>query len=170
MAGEPDENDDVLSFGNTDRGRAMFRPGRTRPRPDRVRPRSDRMRLHLDRLTLRLTRRPRLAAATAGLAAVALAGLVVYLAVSTHPGASSALVAPSSPRQEPVDLRVPAACVVPGLPTQMGYGLIKFLQQQMSSPPAYSSSLTIHLSTPMYGAITVNPTTGQVSCTRHANG
>jgi hypothetical protein len=77
MMGDPDEKEDILGFGDTDR------PSRGR--------RLDRLTVFLDRVTLRITRRPRLLAIAAGLAVLVLAGGgISYLSIArpaSHPSA-----------------------------------------------------------------------------------
>jgi hypothetical protein len=152
MTGDPDENEDILGFGNTDR-----------VRPDRLRLRSDRLRLRLDRLTLRLTRRPRFTAVASGLAAIALtAGAATYLAV---PSASATR---SHTARPPSALGAPIQCTKAGVPVQVNARLAKFLKQLESyqSPGAFqtSGSITIQVGTTTYGVIMENPSTGQASC------
>jgi hypothetical protein len=100
MTGDPDGQEDILGFGNTDRAS-----------------RADHLdRLGLDRLTLRLTRRPRLAASAAGLAGLALAAGAVAFLSATHP------VAPSSAARLPSSAPPPVPAGLPALPTGVPTG------------------------------------------------
>jgi hypothetical protein len=93
MTGDPDEREDILGFGNTDRASRADHLGRFRLSRSWV----DRLSLRLDRLTLRLTRRPRLAATVATLAAVALAsgaGVFLTTAHSVTPSSTARLSLP----------------------------------------------------------------------------
>ena len=124
MTGDPDEHDDILGFGHTDRAPRAFRLG-----------------IRLDRLTLRVTRRPRLVAVAAGLAALALAagGVVAY------PGPAHSVV-PSSAAQ-PLPISNP--CPGPSQGKLIAAALAAFLKQLQRHEPssatssAYSSSLTV---------------------------
>jgi hypothetical protein len=135
MTGDPDEHDDILGFGHTDRAPRAFRLG-----------------IRLDRLTLRITRRPRLVAVSAALAVVALTagGAVAY-----HGPAHS--VVPASAQPQPI----PTECASPS-PSQaklISAALAKFLKQLHQKAPssislAYSSTLTV-------GTIQIHVTPGK---------
>ena len=115
-----------------------------------------------------------MAAATAGLAAVALAGAVVYLAASIHAAASTAQVAPSpAPAASITSTRTltqapPALCAAQGQPVLLDGELTKFLKQAahqpLSTSSAYSSTITVQVGSTTYGVIVENPSTGQASC------
>jgi hypothetical protein len=92
MTGDPDDGEDILGFGTTDRAPS----GRRRPGSGWLRLRSDQLRLRLDRVTLRLTRRPRLAATIFLTGAALAAGGVAYLAPG-HAAAPPAAAQPSRP-------------------------------------------------------------------------
>jgi hypothetical protein len=136
MTGDPDEHDDILGFGHTDRAPRAFRLG-----------------IRLDRLTLRLTRRPRLVAVSAALAVVALTagGAVIY-----HSPAHSA-APPAAAQPQPI----PTQCASPS-PSQaklISAALAKFLKQLHQKTPssisgAYSSTLTV-------GTIQIHVTPGK---------
>jgi hypothetical protein len=126
MTGDPDEHDDILGFGHTDRAPRAFRLG-----------------IRLDRLTLRITRRPRLAAASAALAALALTvgGTVAYL------GPAHAVV-PTSAQPQPISTQ----CAKSSQGKLISAALANFLKQLHQKAPsdrslAYSSTITISVGT-----------------------
>jgi hypothetical protein len=126
MTGEPDEHDDILGFGHTDRAPRAFRLG-----------------IRLDRLTLRITRRPRLVAASAALAALALTagGAVAYLGPARS-------VVPASAQPQPISTQ----CAKPSQSKLISAALANFLKQLHQKAPsdkslAYSSTITISVGT-----------------------
>src|ERR1700733_742600 len=138
MTGDPDEHDDILGFGHTDRAPRAFRLG-----------------IRLDRLTLRLTRRPRLVAVSAALAVVALtAGGAVFYHSPAH-----SVVPASAAQPQPI----PTQCASPS-PSQaklISAALAKFLRQlhqkaRSGTSLAYSSTLTV-------GTIQIRVTPGKAA-------
>jgi hypothetical protein len=136
MTGDPDEHDDILGFGHTDRAPRAFRLG-----------------IRLDRLTLRITRRPRLVAVSAALAVVALTagGAVAYL------GPAHSVVPPAAAQPQPIPTQCPSPS--PSQAKLISAALAKFLKQLHQKAPsstslAYSSSLTV-------GAIHIHVTPGK---------
>jgi hypothetical protein len=130
MMGDPNEKEDILGFGDTDR------PSRGR--------RLDRLTLFLDRVTLRITRRPRLLAIAAGLAVVVLAGGgISYLSIA-HPASHPAAGQPRA--------LLPATalqCIGIGQSKSMTAALNKIIKQlkqaASGTSSAYPSDLQIHV-------------------------
>ena len=132
MTGDPDEHDDILGFGHADRAPRAFRLG-----------------IRLDRITLRITRRPRLAAASAALAVLALTagGAVAYL------GPAHAVV-PTSAQPQPISTQ----CAKSSQGKLIAAALANFLKQLHQKTPsdtslAYSSTITV-------GTIQIRATSG----------
>jgi hypothetical protein len=130
MTGDPNEKEDILGFGDTDRA--------SRGR------RLERLTILLDRLTLRITRRPRLLAITAGLAAAALAGGgFTYLSV-VHPGSH-----PAAGQQRAVSPAYVLQCTGASQSKSMTAALDKLLKQLKQAaggtPSAPSGSVVIHV-------------------------
>ena len=141
MTGEQDENEDILGFGNTDHARPAFRAV-----------------VRLDRLVLRVTRRPRRVAISAGLiAAVLVAGAVAYLSPAHTPSR------PTAAQPRPVGRQcTPAQSKL--VATAMAKLLKQMREQVASTSPAYSSTLTIHI-TPKGLATDSSTASGIISST-----
>ena len=139
MTDNPDEREDTIGLGVSDRA-----------------PRAFRLATRLDRLTLRLTRRPRLVATTSGLVVMGVvAGAVVYFGPASVSQSGSA----SSQCKESSQSKLDAAAIA---------GFLKRLPQPTNTSSAYSSSVTVTIGGNGPVVITVSPATRNSTCSAQA--